>query len=140
MISHSKLPKSFRGEATRTSIDLINLSSSVPLKGHESKRLWTKKDVSYDHLRVFGYRAFVHIPKEERLKLDVKAKPCISFRFGYKEFGYGLWDLMSKKIVKSRDVVFIEDQFIDDGGKVEKTSSPTEIPIGIDLVTPRNIP
>lgn len=27
------------------------------------------KDVSYDHLRVFGCRAFFHIPKDERSKM-----------------------------------------------------------------------
>ena len=59
----------------RTSIDLINLSPSVPLKGDVPKRVWTGKDVSYDHLRVFDYRAFVHIPKDKRSKLDIKAKP-----------------------------------------------------------------
>ena len=50
----------------RTSIDLINLSPSVPLKGDVHERVWTKKDVSYDHLRVFSCRAFVHILKDER--------------------------------------------------------------------------
>ena len=30
MLSHSKLPKSFWGKVLRTTIDLINLSSSVP--------------------------------------------------------------------------------------------------------------
>ena len=33
MLSYSKLLNSFRGEAMRTSIDLINLSPSIPLKG-----------------------------------------------------------------------------------------------------------
>ena len=46
----------------RTSIDLINLSILVPLKRDVPKRVWTRKDVSYDHLRVFGCRAFFHIP------------------------------------------------------------------------------
>ena len=62
MISHSKLLKSFWGEAMRTSIDLINLSPSVPLKGDVPERVWTRKDVSYDHLRVFRCEAFIHIP------------------------------------------------------------------------------
>ena len=71
--------------------------------------MWIGKDVSYEHLRVFGCRAFVHIPKDERLKLDVKAKPSIFFKYGHEEFRFKLWDPMSKKIVRSRDVVFLED-------------------------------
>ena len=34
-----------------------------------------------------------------------------------------LWDPLSRKIVRSRDVVFLEDQLVDDGDKVEKASS-----------------
>ena len=67
----------------RTSINLINLSLLVPFKGDVPKRVWIGKDVSYDHLRVF-----VHIPKYERSKLNVKAKPCIFLEYGHEEFGY----------------------------------------------------
>ena len=44
MLSHFKLPKSFWGEAMRTSIDLINLSPLVPLKGDVHERVWTRKE------------------------------------------------------------------------------------------------
>ena len=96
----------------------------------------TGKDVSYDHLRVFGCKAFVHILKDERSKLDVKVKPCIFLGYGHEKFGYRLWDPLSRKIVRSKDVVFLEDQRVADGDKVEKASSSTEIPIRIDLVVP----
>ena len=139
MFSHSKLFKSFWGEAMRTSIDLINLSPSVPLKGDILERVWTGKDVSYDNLRVFGCKTFVHIPKDERSKLDVKAKPCIFLGYGPEEFGYMLWDPLSKKIVISRDVVFLEDQLVDDGDKVENASSSAKILIRIDLVVPPTV-
>ena len=36
---------------------------------------------------------------------------------------------MSRKIVKSRDVVFLEDQLVDDGDEVEKASSSAKISI-----------
>ena len=139
MLSHSKLPKSFWGEAMRTSIDLINISPSIPLKGDVPERVWTGKYVSYDHLRVFGCRAFVHIPKDERSKLNVKVKPCIFLGYSHEEFGYMLWDPMSRKIVKSRDVMFLEDQLVDEGDKVEKASSSAEIPIRIDPVVPPTV-
>ena len=92
MLSHSRLPKSFWGEAMRTAVDLINLSPSVPLNGDVPDRVWTGKEVSYAHLRVFGCRAFVHIPKDERSKLDDKAKSCIFLGYGHEEFGYRLRD------------------------------------------------
>ncbi|GJX93178.1 retrovirus-related pol polyprotein from transposon TNT 1-94 [Tanacetum coccineum] len=66
--------------------------------------VWSGKDVSYHHLRVFGCKASVHIPKDERSKLDVKNKPCVFLGYGQDELGYRLYDPVQKKLVRSRDV------------------------------------
>jgi Integrase core domain len=110
MLKMAKLPKQFWGEAVRTSCYLINRSPSVPLKFEISERVWSKKNVSYSHLRVFECKAYVHIPKERRSKLDDKATPCIFLGYGNEEFGYRLWDLEKRRIVRCKDVVFYEDQ------------------------------
>ena len=107
LLSHSKLSRYFWGEAMRTTIDLINLSPSVPLNGDVPEKVWIRKEVSYDHLRVFGCRDFVHIPKDESSKLDPKAKQCIFLGYGHEKFGYRLYDPVDKKVVRSRDVVFL---------------------------------
>ncbi|VFQ70960.1 unnamed protein product [Cuscuta campestris] len=88
-----------------------------------SDRVWSGKDVSYDHLRVFGCKAFVHVPKDERSKLDVKTRQCIFVGYGHDEFGYRLYDPVEKKLVRSRDVIFMEDQNIEDIQKMEKSES-----------------
>jgi hypothetical protein len=44
------------------------------------------------------------------------------------EFGYRLWDPKEKKIVRSKDVIFFEDQTIEDFELKEKTESTTFIP------------
>lgn len=134
MLSNAKLPKSFWGEAMRTAVDLINLSPSVPLDSDIPKRVWTGKEVSYKHLRVFGCRAFVYIPKDERSKFDVKSKQCIFLSYGHKNFGYRLYDPIEKKMVRSRDVVFFEDQTIEDIDKNDKSKSSDDIPIYSDPV------
>jgi len=74
-------------------------------------------------LRVFGCKAFVHVPKDERSKLDVKTRQCIFIGYGQDEYGYRLYDPVEKKLVRSRDVEFMEDQTIKDIDKVEKTTS-----------------
>jgi hypothetical protein len=53
-------------------------------------------------------RCYVHVPKENRSKLDKKAEKCIFI--GYKDGlkGYKLWNPETKKVVYSRDVVFRE--------------------------------
>ncbi|GJZ81343.1 putative RNA-directed DNA polymerase [Tanacetum coccineum] len=72
LLSHAGLPASFLGEALNMAIHVINLTPFVPLHFDVPNRVWSGKDVSYRHLRVFGCKASVHIPKDERSKLDVK--------------------------------------------------------------------
>lgn len=109
MLSQAKLPKSFWGEAVRTAVDLINLSPSRPLNGEIPDEVWYGMKAFYGHLRVFGCRAFVHVPKDERAKLDAKTKECIYLGSPRDELGFRLWDPATKKLVRSRDVVFYED-------------------------------
>lgn len=45
---------------------IVALNSEVP------DQIWFGKNVNYDHLRVFGCKAFVHVPKDEISKLDAK--------------------------------------------------------------------
>ena len=54
MLRMSKLPKTFWGEAVRTACYLINRSPSVPLEFYIPERVWTNKELSYSHLKVFG--------------------------------------------------------------------------------------
>ena len=59
-------------------------------------------------LRVFGCQAYAHIPKDERHKFDPKAKRCIFLGYGENTKGYRLYDIVKKKVIISRDVVFDE--------------------------------
>ena len=72
-------------------------------------------------MRIFGFTAYVHIPIEERSKLDSKSKKCIFLGFEKGVKGYKLWDTMTQKVVISRDVVFNEKSMIKDFRK-EKES------------------
>ena len=123
MLKMAKLPKVFWGEAIRTACYLINRSPSVPLEFDIPEKVWTGKDVAYNHLKVFGCKAFAHVPKEQRSKLDDKAFPCILVGYGNEEFGYRLWDPVKKKIFRSRYVIFYEDQTISDCEKTEKVKA-----------------
>ena len=74
LLSETKLPKFFQGEGLYTTAYVINLSPTIALQAYVLDRVWYGKVVSYDHLWVFGYKAFVHVSKDERSKLDVKTK------------------------------------------------------------------
>ena len=79
------------------------LSPSVPLNGDIPERVWTRKDVSYSHADVFGCRAFVHIPKDEKSKLDDKAKQCIFLGYGHEKFSYRLLDPVPPPWAEAQD-------------------------------------
>nr|GFC71333.1 putative Gag/Pol polyprotein [Tanacetum cinerariifolium] len=70
LLSHAGLPASFWGEGLNMAVHVINLTPCVPLRFDAPNRVWSGKDVSYSHLRVFGCKASVHIPKDKRSKLD----------------------------------------------------------------------
>ena len=125
MLSEAKLPKHFWGEALYTTMHVINLSLAIALNSEVPNKIWFGKNVKYDHLRVFGCKSFVHVPKDERSKLDAKSRQCIFIGYGEDEFGYRFYDPIEKKLVRIRDVKFMEDQTIEDIDKMEK-STPKE--------------
>jgi hypothetical protein len=90
MLSHSKLLKGFWNEALNTTVHLINRSPSHALDGDIPEMVWKGKDMSYDNLKVFDCRAFVHIPKDKRSKFNSKTNECIFLGYENGEFGYRL--------------------------------------------------
>ena len=136
MFSDAKLFKSFQAQAMHTAIDFINISPTNPLDGDVPERVQTGKDVSDKYLRVFGCRVYVHIPKDERSKLDDKAKESIFLGYGHEEFGYRLWDPMARKLIRSKDVVFLKDQIVGDAEKIDESQSSLEIPIIPTSISP----
>ncbi|KAE8732732.1 hypothetical protein F3Y22_tig00001750pilonHSYRG00022 [Hibiscus syriacus] len=106
------LPKHFWAEAVNMACYLINRSPRASLAGKVAEEVWTGHDVSFDNLRIFGCPAYVHVPADERSKLDAKSKECIFL--GYKKGvkGFKFWDPVAKKVVISRDVVFDEQSML----------------------------
>lgn len=51
----------------------------------------------------------MHVPKEQRSKLDSKTNPCVFVGYGDEEYGFRLYD-PEKKVVRSRDVIFFQQE------------------------------
>jgi len=119
------LPKYFWGGALYIVVHVINLSSIVVLLANVFNTMWYEKDVSYNHLRVFGSKTFVHVSKDERSKLDVKTREYIFIGYDLDEFDYRFYDPVEKKHVINRDVIFVQDQTIEDIWMIEKPKSPS---------------
>ena len=84
---------------------------------------------------MFKYCTFVHNAKDERAKRVSKTNECIYLGSPRDEFSYRLWDPTNRKIVRSRDVVFLEDQTLADAKqekcklKVVRSSNPDSSPM-----------
>ena len=74
-----------------TTCYLLNRSPSSVLVEKTLHEAWTGKKPSLEHLRVFGCDAYVHVPKENRSKLDKKDEKCIFIGYKYVK-GYKLWN------------------------------------------------
>ena len=106
LMIESKLPKKLWTEALMTAMYLTNRSPTTALKDVTPYELWhgLKPDIS--NLKIFGSRAYAHIPKSNRQKLDQTSSPMIMV--GYVTNGYRLYDPESDKIVSARNVTFDE--------------------------------
>lgn len=105
MLKMVKLSEEFWAEVVDTACYLINRSPSVPLGFDIPEKVWSGKNISYSHLRVFSCLAYVHVPKEKRTKLDYKPTPGIFVGYGNENFEYRIWDPERRKIMRSRDVI-----------------------------------
>ncbi|GJN25654.1 hypothetical protein PR202_gb13509 [Eleusine coracana subsp. coracana] len=91
---------------------------------------------------VFGCKAYIYIPQDERSKLDSKTWQCIFFDYGLDEFGYKLFDPIARKVVRSHDVIFDEDQTIEDimKAKVNDNAQQQDPIVDLDPVHAAPVP
>ena len=130
MLSQSNMPMEFWAEAVNTAVYLRNRSPTTSLNAITPyEALFNcKPDVS--HLRVFGCRAFVHIPKEQRKKFEEKSRKSVFVGYPDGTKGYKLYDLKSRRFIRSRDVIFVEKEFHDfDNGQSLKLNLQFFYPI-----------
>jgi transposase InsO family protein len=92
MLSGVGLGQEYWAEAVGTTCYLVNRSPSSTLDDKTPHEVWSGKKPSLQHLRVFGCDAYVHVPKENRSKMDKKDEKCISIGYKYGVKVYNLWN------------------------------------------------
>ena len=124
MIYHANMPLRFWAEALNAATYVTNRTPTSALVDATPYERWngTKPDVS--NLRVFGCTAYVHVPDEKRKKLDRKSERGIFVGYPEGVKGYKIFFPESKKMKKSRDVIFVENAF---DHNVESGEDPDEL-------------
>jgi hypothetical protein len=108
MILAQGLELAFWGEAVNTVVYTKNQCPTKALDSKTPQEAWSGRKPDVSHLRVFGCKAFAHVPDEKRTKLESKSMPYVFLRYYEGTKAYRLMCVKTKRIIKSRDVMFIE--------------------------------
>ena len=82
MLIHANLPHIFWAKALSTATYRRHRSPTKAVCGMIPREAWTGEKQWVGGLRVFGCQAFVHIPKDERKKLESKSRKCVLIGYG----------------------------------------------------------
>lgn len=108
MLFEKGLLRSFWGEAINTTIYLINRCPTKALNNQTLFEAWSSRKPLMNHLKVFRCVCYAQILKEKRYKLEETSVRYIFLGYSSMSKGYRLYNLKTKKVLISRDVLFDE--------------------------------
>jgi hypothetical protein len=110
LLAHSSAPPECWGDALMTACYLRNRCLTT---GGDSKKtpleLFSGKVPHVHHLRVFGCRCYVHVPKATRHKLSDTAIPGIFMGYDLRSLCYRVYFPETKRYIVTRDVVAFDE-------------------------------
>lgn len=104
------LPNIFWAEAVVTSIHILNRCPTRSVQNITTYEAWCGRKPNISHLRVFGCFAYAHVPTKTRRKLDDKSVKCICMGYCEETKDYRLYNLETKRLIISHDVLFDEKE------------------------------
>lgn len=124
MLLDADLPESYWYDALVYATFLHNISPTHSLDCMTPEEAWSGNKPDVSTIRVFGSRAFVHIPDAQRDKLAAKSLVCTLLGYARNRKAYKLVHRPTRRFLESRDVVF------DEGG------IPTRVTLEHNVPTP----
>lgn len=125
----ARLLECFQGECVLHATYIINRLPSAAINNQIPYQVLMQKFPHYKHLKVYGCLAYA-TTMGPRSKLDVRARKCTFLGYANGTKGYKVYDLVSKELFISRDVVFYEHIF-----PFQQVSNLTKKPSQIILPT-----
>lgn len=109
MIISAECDRTLWGEAIMMANYIRNRCPTKSLKGKIPYELWFNKRVNINHMKVFGCKAYVLDKTVKRSKLDNRSHEGILTGYSDECKGYRVYIPTLRKVIISRDVVFIEN-------------------------------
>lgn len=109
MLLQSKLPPTFWAEAVMTACYIRNRCPTRALQGNVPYTEWTTKVLTVAHFKTFGVVAHMLEKRKNLSKFDSRTKRCIFIGYSLESKAYCLWDPVAKRVLKSRDVKFLQE-------------------------------
>ncbi|KAH9723411.1 Integrase catalytic domain-containing protein [Citrus sinensis] len=110
--------RSLWAKAISTASYLVNKSSSSAIGFKTPEELWSGRPGKYEHLRVFGCPAYVHVRQG---KLDARAVKWVFVGYPDGVKGYRVWCREANKCLISRNVQFNEVAMINNSDQATST-------------------
>lgn len=110
MLQSKKLPNKLWAEAVNTAAHVLNRTGPTKVEDKTPYELWTGKEVTTNHFKVFGTECYVHVPKQNRQKLDAKAIKGYLVGYCDNKDGYRVYVPEKGTVVLSRDVIFKDEE------------------------------
>ena len=111
MLSESRLPPSFWGEALSSLVHILNCCPTSALPGSTPFQAFHGQKPDLSHLHLWGCLAYVHVQKDKRGALGSHMEKCIFIGYptGYK--GWKFYNPATKKTIISERAIFDERYF-----------------------------
>lgn len=137
MLLSSNVPEYLWGEAVNTAVYLRNRSPTKLLRSTPYE-MWCEVKPAVHHLRTFGCKAVLLDKRPGKSKFAARGIECVMVGYSPESKAYRLYDPVSRKIVKSRDVKFIEengkandDRITNDFCLIEPTEAERDKPAAV---------
>lgn len=113
MHAHGNISQTLWAEMIRSANYILNRTGPTHVPGASPFELWCGKKPGLKHLRVIGSTCYVHVPKQQRTKMDPKAIKGILIGYDHDD-GYRVYCEEECRLYRSRDVIF-EEKLVEEG-------------------------